>query len=122
MDEKIELWLKENVDKYRNSDGRVRVGALENAIENVLGTGVENVELYAWLEKNKYVNPEQEYHKRSEKMGNKVGWPKGRSRKGQRRGAVKAVVSATGSFEARIIDGKIYIPFDEAERIFGNGK
>lgn len=125
MDEKIADWLKENVDKYCNPDGRVRVGGLQSAIEASLGTSVGNAELYAWLEENGYVHPvgnvkKKEIKKMVEgvKMG-KVGWPKGRPR-GKRKQAGKYLDPKDGISEITVYlyHGRVLIPLDEAQRIF----
>ena len=127
MDEKIEAWLKENLDKYRNPDGRIRIGGLQSAIEASLGTGIESPELYAWLEQNGFVKPytDREIKKREKvkiagclpalrrvfkgeidlpikegKDMGKVGWPKGKKRGKRKAGRPKTRTSANGSADA----------------------
>ena len=101
MDEKITAWLKENVEKFRNPDGRVRIGFLESAIEASLGTSVGNQELYAWLEENGLVHISDKQKKETNVMGrpkgsvNKVkrGRPRGRYAKKEKLGGVSNSVN-----------------------------
>lgn len=130
MDEKITAWLKDNVEKYRNPDGRVRIGAVESAIEASLGASVGNQELYAWLEENGYMHPFEKVTKKEikkmvegVKMG-KVGWPKGRPR-GKRKSKVGLSMSihpvnlnGAVPFTGYIVGGRVLIPLEDAQRIF----
>ena len=120
MDETTALWLKDNVDKYRNPDGRVRIGGLESALEASLGVSVENPELYKWLEKNGMVHSVTERELKKEE-GVKMGWPKGMPRKGRiskvksnRPRTYKKLRHSSGvkKIEAYEIGGRIFVPLE----------
>lgn len=128
MDEKTALWLKDNVEQFRNPDGRVRIGGLESAIEASLGVSVGNYELYAWLEENGFVHPDEKPRKPKSKeevkdMG-KVGWPKGKKRgKYKKNGAAQALTfldpkDGIAPITAYAYGGRILILLEDAQRIF----